>query len=130
MTHTTGGEPSVGDLFGDLSRQVGTLVRQEVRLATVEMRTKVKGLGRDIALVAAGAAVAFGGFLALVAGLVLLLALVMPTWLAALIVGAILAGGGYMVAQGGLKALQQEDLAPRETLRSIRQDLRVVKEAA
>lgn len=130
MTHVTGGEPSIGHLFGDLSRQVSTLVRQEIRLAGVEMRTKVKSLGRDIAMLVAGGVLAFGGFLALVAALVLLLDQFMPGWVAALIVGAVLVGGGYMVVQSGLKALQHEDLSPRETIRSIREDVRVAKEAA
>ena len=30
-------EKSIGDLFGDLARELGTLVRQEIQLAQVEM---------------------------------------------------------------------------------------------
>lgn len=33
-------ERPIGDLFGDLARELGTLVRQEIQLAKVEMSEK------------------------------------------------------------------------------------------
>lgn len=129
MTQTTT-EPPVGELLGDFSRQVGALLKQEAQLASVELRSKATGLGRDIGLLALGGAVAYAGVLALVAAVVLILALALPLWLSALIVGVLVAGGGYMLVRKGLDGLKAQDLQPRATLRSIREDMAMFKEAA
>lgn len=125
--HRVTGDPSVGDLFADLSRQISTLVRQEVRLASLEMKGKVSGLGKEIGMVVAGGALAYAGLLALLAGLVFLLDLFMPTWAAALLVGLLVVGGGYALVRSGLNGLKQVDLAPRTTLRTIRDDVAAVR---
>src|SRR5256885_314769 len=45
-------ERSLGELFGDLARDMGVLVRQEVSLATTEMTHKATGAARHAAFVA------------------------------------------------------------------------------
>jgi len=129
-TTTTVEEPSVGELFGDLSRQLGALVRQEARLAGTELRAKASNAGRELGLVAAGGALAYAGLLVLLAALVMLLDLVLPLWLSALLVGLVVAGAGYALIRRGLDALKQQDLQPRTALRSIREDVTLIKEAA
>ena len=39
-----GEERSLGELFGDLARDTGTLVRQEMELAKTEMTQNIRGL--------------------------------------------------------------------------------------
>ena len=52
--HTLNDERSLGELFGDLTRDMGVLVRQEVGLATVEMSHKASRAAGDVAVIAAG----------------------------------------------------------------------------
>jgi len=113
---------SLGELFSDLSRQTSTLVRQEVQLAKTEISDKVSKVGKDVASMAAGGAVAYAGFLAIVAAIIFLLAEVMPMWLSAFIVGIVVAGVGYMLIQRGRTAMQNEGLAPTQTIGTLKED--------
>jgi uncharacterized membrane protein YqjE len=119
---------SLGELFKELVQEVTTLVRQEMALAKTEMSQKAGRMGKHIAFLAAGGAVAYAGLLALVAAAVLLLAqLGMTWWLAALLVGVVVAGVGGALVMSGLNALKHEDLSPRETMESleeVKEDLR------
>jgi hypothetical protein len=116
-------EPSLGELFADLTREMSMLVRQEVRLATTEIGHKVSHVGKDIAFVAAGGAIAYAGFLAVVAAVILALAHFIPWWLSALLVGIAVIAAGYFLIQRGLSALKELDCAPRQTIRSIKEDV-------
>jgi hypothetical protein len=119
---------SLGELFADLSRETTTLVRQEINLATTEMTHKATRVGKDIGFLAVGGAVIYAGFLAIMAALILVLAHWLPWWVAALIVGAVIAGVGYGLVQKGLAALKQENVAPRETLQTVKENVEWAKE--
>jgi predicted phage tail protein len=71
---------------------------------------------------AAGGAVLFGGILVLLAAVVLVLALWLPAWLAALIVGGIFTVIGYVMVQGGKKTFEAENIKPNRTQEALRQD--------
>ncbi len=114
---------SLGELFGDLARQLTTLVRQEIDLARTELTSKAGSIGRDIAFLLAGGAVAYAGFLGILAALVLaLVALGLPAWLAALIIGGVVAVIGYLLVRRGLEALRREDLTPTRTIQTLKED--------
>jgi Flp pilus assembly protein TadB len=113
---------SLGELFAELSQETTTLVRQEMNLAKVEMSQKASRVGKDVGFLAAGGAVAYAGLLAIIAGVIYLLGLVMPLWLSALLVGLVVAVVGYFLVRKGLDALKQEDLAPRETIETLKED--------
>lgn len=122
-------ERSLGDLFGDLARDTGVLVRQEVHLATTEMTQKATRVGKNIGFLVAGGAVAYAGFLALLAAVIIGLGqLGLPWWVAALFVGLIVAGIGGFLVQRGLSALKETDLVPRQTLDTLKEDAAWVKE--
>ena len=122
-------ERSIGELFGDLARDTGTLVRQEVALARTEITHTAARAGRDIGVLAIGGAVAYAGFLALVAAAIIGLAAAgLDWWLAALIVGVIIAGIGAVLVQRGLGALRQEHLVPRQTIETLKDDVEWAKE--
>jgi xanthine/uracil permease len=127
MQHNTH-EPSLGQLFGELSREMTTLVRQEVRLASSELSQKAARVGREVGFVALGGAVAYAGFLAIVAALILVLAMVIPGWLAALVVGLVVAIIGYVLVQRGLAALKRTNLAPQQTIETLKEDMAWAKE--
>ena len=122
-------ERSLGELFADLARDTATLVSQEVTLAKTEMTAKATRVGKDIGFLAVGGMIAYAGLLAIIAGVILLLAANgVPLWVSALIVGLIVAGVGYFLVQRGLTALKREDLTPRQTIESLKEDTQWAKE--
>ena len=50
---------SLGELFAELSRHTGNLVRQEIALAKAEVRQQASKVGKDVASIAAGGAIEF-----------------------------------------------------------------------
>ncbi len=115
-------ERSLGELFSELAQETSTLVRQEVQLAKTEMSQKASRVGKDVGFLAAGGAVAYAGLLAVLAGIIVLLGQVIPMWLSALLVGLVVAGVGYFLVRKGLDALKREDLAPRQTIETLKED--------
>ncbi len=113
---------SLGELFSALAQDTSTLVRKEVQLAKTEMTQKASRVGKDIGFLAAGGAVAYAGLLAILAGIIVLLGQAIPMWLSALLVGLVVAGVGYFLVRRGLDALKQEDLAPRQTIETLKED--------
>jgi len=122
-------ERSLGELFADLVRDLTTLVRQEIALARTEVGQKAAQIGRDIGVLALGGAIAYAGFLAVVAAVILALGdLGLPWWLSALIVGLVVAGAGYLLVRRGLEALRGASLTPQQTIETLREDAQLVKE--
>jgi Putative Actinobacterial Holin-X, holin superfamily III len=120
---------SLGELFGDLARDMGVLVRQEVGLATTEMTHKAERAGRELAVVAVGGLVAYAGFLGILAAIVIGLATAgLAWWLAALLVGVVVALIGAVLIQRGLATLRHTDLAPRQTMETLKEDTQWAKD--
>ena len=123
-------ERSIGELFGQLTQDLSLLVRQESQLAKTEIQEKISRASRDlVALAAGGIVVLIGGF-ALAAAIILLLVdpVGLEPWVAALLVGVLLAGGGYVMLQKGLRDLKTVDPAPRRTVESVKEDIQAIKE--
>ncbi len=118
----------LGDLFGDLATEMSNLVRQEVALAKVEVTQKAKYVGRNVGYLVVGGAVAYAALLAILAAIIMLLARVVPNWGAALIVGVVVAGIGWMLIGKAMMALQQADLTPRETVETLKEDATWMKQ--
>jgi hypothetical protein len=118
----------LGDLFGDLATDMSNLVRQEVTLAKVEITQKAKYVGRNVGYLVIGGAVAYAALLAIITAIIMLLAKVVPGWGSALIVGAVVAGIGWMLIGKAMVALQQADLTPRETVETLKEDATWMKE--
>ncbi len=127
MMQTRRDDRSLGELFGDLSHETRTLVRQEVALAKTELTQTAAEVGKDVGFLAVGGAVAYAGLLAILAAIILALALVLPGWLAAAIVGVVVAGVGGALMSKGLAALKHADMAPRQTLDTLKGDVDAVK---
>jgi Putative Actinobacterial Holin-X, holin superfamily III len=119
---------SLGELFSELAQDTSTLVRKEVQLAKTEMSQKVSRVGKDVGFLAVGGAVAYAGLLAVLAGVIVLLGQVIPMWLSALLVGLVVAGVGYFLVRRGLDALKREDLAPRQTIETLKEDQQWAKD--
>ena len=122
-------ERSLGELFGDLAHDMGALVRQEVQLATTEVTHNLSRAARDVALIAIGGIVAYAGLLAILAALIIGLTVAgLSRWQAALAVGVVVAAIGALVVQRGIAVLRHADLAPRETMETIKEDTQWAKD--
>jgi hypothetical protein len=120
---------STGELIGQLSDQLTRLVRDEVRLAQAEVTQKAKKLGLGIGLFGGAGVVAILGVGALVTAAILALALVLPGWLAGLIVAVALFLVAGVLALLGRKDVQQAaPPLPTDTLASVRADIDAVKQ--
>jgi hypothetical protein len=120
---------SLGQLFGDLSRQLGNLVQKEIELAKTEVTTRVTTVGRDAAMLGAGGALAYGALLiALIAVALLLIELGVSPWLSFLLVAAIVGIIAAVLIQRGRAELQKTDLAPRQTIETLKEDAEWAKQ--
>ena len=116
---------SLGDLFKELSRETGTLVRKEVELATTEMTANLKVAGAHAGTVAAGGALVHAGLLVVLAAIVIGLSqLGMTPWLAALLVGVLTIGAGYLLVSRGLANLRRTRVAPTNAIESMKETAR------
>ena len=121
-------EQGVGDLVKQASEQISGLVRAELRLAAAEMKDKGKQAGVGAGLFGGAGAVALLGAAALVATVIAALSLAMPVWLAALIVGVVVAIIGLILVRKGQNDLSAANLAPERTAANVRRDVNLVKE--
>jgi uncharacterized membrane protein YqjE len=121
----------IGDLAKQLSEQVSRLVREELRLAQVEMTQKGKRAGLGAAMFGGGGVVALYGVAAILAAVILLLAKVMPAWGGALIVaGVLLAVAGTLALLGRKQMSQATPAVPQQTVDSVKADVEEIKERA
>jgi hypothetical protein len=116
-------ESSLGELFSELAGEFSTLIRQEVALARTEVTQKVSGTGKDVGFMAAGGLIAYAGLLALMAALIVGLAEAgLPLWASALIVGLVVTAIGYFVVRRSMDSLKRRELAPVQTIQSLKED--------
>lgn len=115
-------EPSLGELFNDLTRETKMLLRQEVQLAKIELRHTAKHAGRGAGMIAGGGVLGFVGVLCIAAMLIALLSTVMAVWLASLIVGVITLAAAAIVLKAGLNEIRKTELPPKEMVESVRED--------
>src|SRR5436190_8880168 len=125
----TPGRPAVEDAstaeLGRLATEQGSrLVRDELQLARLEMSAKAKRFGTGAGLFGGAGFVALYGLGVLVATLILLLALVLPAWLAALIVAVVLfAVAGVMALLGRGQFRRVTPATPEQTLDNLKADV-------
>jgi MFS family permease len=118
---------SLGDLFSELAAETGTLVRQEVALAQVEITAKATRVGKNVGFLAVGGAVAYAAVLAILAGVIIGLANWMPAWLAAILVGAVVGVAAFVLISSALAELKKTNIKPEETVESIKEDAQWLK---
>ena len=121
-------ERSLATLLSDLASETVLLLRQELALMKAELRQKLGLAGKGAAAAAAGALIAYSGWLFLLLAAVFALAIIVPFWAAALIVGFVVLGIGAALLLYGKKRLDAQALTPERSLRSLREDEAWVKE--
>jgi uncharacterized membrane protein YqjE len=125
-THTP--DPSTGELLAQLSEQSSLLVRRELALAQAELAQKAKGAGLGVGLFGGAGLIALYSVGTLLATIILALALVVPAWLAALIVTVVLASVAAVAALlGKKKVTQATPLTPEQTIQNVKADVATLK---
>lgn len=129
MTTDMRDDRSLGELFGELSQQVSTLVRKEIELARHEVTRSASRLGRAAALIAAGGLLAYAGLIVLLIGLAgLLTTLGSPSWLSLLLVGGVVIAAGGLLAWRYVGEIRQTSIVPERTVETIQENVSWAKE--
>jgi len=123
------GDLSVGQLMIQLSDQTSRLIRDEMQLARVELKSTVKQVGLGAGLFSAAGLLALFGVATLVATAIIALALFLPLWASSLIVTAVLLITAGIAAMVGKNHLQQASPSPERTIENVQRDIREVKES-
>ena len=128
---TSTGSPrkrSLIDLITSIPTLVTDLVQREIELVKAEMTAKLKALGIGAGIIAGAVLVLLAMLGVLLTAGILALSLVMPGWLAALLVAAglliiavILGLIGYSILKKGIPPV------PTESIDSLKHDLRAIK---
>ncbi|GLY24007.1 phage holin family protein [Micromonospora sp. NBRC 101691] len=123
-------EPSTAELVQRATEQVSRLVRDELALARAELTEKGKHAGIGVGLFGGGGVLAMYGLGALLTAVVLLLAQVLPAWVAALIVAVVLfVVAGILALVGKKQVSQAVPPVPAAAVRSVRADVDTVTAA-
>ena len=124
-------QPSTGELVKRLSEQVSVLVRDELRLAQLEMTRKGKQAGIGAGMLGGGGLIALYGVGCLLACAILGLSRVLEPWLAALIVGAALLLVSVVAAVTGKARLKKAaPLLPAQAAGGVKADVNEIRERA
>lgn len=128
MTQTISKDASLGELVALMTEHTSQLVRDELKLAQVELAEKGKSAGLGAGLFGGAGLLALYATGCLVAAAVFGLAAVMPAWAAALVVAVVLlavAAGGALL--GKKKVAVALPPVPEEAMASIKLDVAAVK---
>ena len=120
---------SVPGLIKSLADDVTQLFAQEIALAKVEVSSAVSDAKTGLVSLAIGLGVLFAGFIVLLMAAVYGLALVVEPWLAALIVGGVVALVGVVLLMKAKKALNPKAMVPDRTINSLRRDEAMLRRA-
>jgi nitrate/nitrite transporter NarK len=112
---------SVGDLVGDISRDLSTLIHQEIELAKAETKQEVAKAGKAAGML--GGAGFAGYMVALFASLTLAYGIgtFWPAWTGALVVAGLWAVAGVLLYLRGREQLKDVS-GPRQTVETIKED--------
>ena len=118
-------------MLRELRDDAGTLLKQQVTLAKVELKENVSRLGGHVAKIAVGGVVTLVGATVLLIGLGQLLGVLLEAaglsddtaqWLGPVIIGLVVAVIGWALLSKAKKALAQESITPRQTIESLKAD--------
>jgi Putative Actinobacterial Holin-X, holin superfamily III len=124
-------EHSTGELVKMLSEQVSVLVRDELKLAQLEMTSKGKQAALGAGMFGASGLVALYGVGCLLACAIIAISGVVSAWLAALIVGAaLLAAAGLAALLGRRRLRRATPPVPAQAAASVKADVEEIRERA
>ena len=121
-------EASAGELVSRVSEQTSRLIRDELRLAQLEMAEKGKKAGIGAGLFGGAGVLGLFGLACLITAAILGLAVVLPDWLAAVIVGLVLLAAAAVAAMVGKREVSSATPpVPQEAVQGLKQDVQTLK---
>jgi uncharacterized membrane protein YqjE len=122
---------STGELVKLVTEQVTLLVRDELKLAQLEMSGKAKQAGKSAGMLGGGGLVALYGVACLIACVIIAISHTLQAWLAALIVGAALLAAAAVLAMLGRSHMRKATPPmPTEAVGSVKTDVAEIIERA
>jgi membrane protein len=122
-------EQSTGELVKLVAEQVSVLVRDELKLAQLEMSGKAKQAGKGAGMLGGGGIVALYGVACLIACAIIAISHSLQAWLAALIVGAaLLLAAGVAAALGRSHLKKATPPVPTQAVDSVKTDVAEIRE--
>jgi sugar phosphate permease len=121
----------LGEVAGELTRDLSLLVRQELELAKAEMKEKGRVAAPGLGMIGGAGVTGLMAAGALTAFLILVLSVFLPEWSSALIVGALLAAVTYVLVKQGKERVQQAGSpVPEQTIETVKEDVEWAKTRA
>lgn len=128
---STSSKPGVSDLFREISADLTSLASHTVALARLEISNTIATISWSAVGILAGLVIAFGGFSVLVTALVLVaIALGLPPWAAALLVGVALMAAGAGTIGYFVNNLRNAQLTLKNTRDSLKETMEWLKHEA
>jgi uncharacterized membrane protein YqjE len=122
-------EASTGELVKQLSEQVSALVRDELKMARLELTRKGRFAGLGMGMYGASGLVALYAIACLIAAVIIAIAGEIQPWLAALIVGLVLlVVSGVAALMGRSRMLRATPLMPEQAVEGTKADVGEVTE--
>lgn len=121
-------DQGIGELFKQLSDDLSTLVRQELKLAQAEMADKGKKAGIGAGMLGGATLLGLLTLATLTRALIALLATAMVVWLAALIVTVVYgAVAGALALIGKKRVSEATPPVPEQTVETVKEDVQWAK---
>jgi hypothetical protein len=121
-------EQPMGEVFKQLSDDLSTLVRQELKLAQAEMTEKGKKAGVGVGMFGAAGVAGLLALAALTACAIAALSTGMEVWIAALIVTVLYAAGaGVLALTGKSRVSEAAPPVPEQTVQTVKEDAQWAK---
>ena len=124
---TTQNGRSVPEVLQDIVGNVEEIIRSEFRLAKAEVKQEASKAAPGLKMIVVGAAIGFYALGFLIFTLVMGLATMMATWLAALIVGGILGLSALVLIASASKRLKQVNAVPERTVETMKENVQWAK---
>jgi uncharacterized membrane protein YqjE len=125
---TDNDDRSLGELLGDATRDMGTLVRKEIELAKVEIKEEVAKAGKAGGMFGATAVAAWMSLVLLSFAAAWGLAELMPQGVAFLIVGLVYAAVAAVLYTKGRNEMQHVNPVPEQTIDTLKEDAQWAKQ--
>ena len=114
-------------ILRSIVRDVSRIVQAEIRLARTELAEKARDTGKAVKSLSGAAVIGLFAAACFITASIAALALVMPVWLAALVMGCLLtliSGGAYMA---GSHRMKRVDLVPHATEQTLKENIEWAK---
>jgi uncharacterized membrane protein YqjE len=124
-------ERSTGELVKQVTEQVSVLVRDELKLAHLEMTGKAREAGKGVGMMGGAGLISLYGVACLIACVIIAISHALQAWLSALIIGAALLVIAAIVSAVGRGHLRKATPPrPTEAVESMKTDVEEVRERA